>query len=124
MAITVRVQGANMEITPSIYNYVVKKIEMLDKYVNPEDTSALCDVEIGKTTAHHRSGDIFKAEFNLHIAHKYFYTVAEKEDLYAAIDEVKDEMAEILTHEKDKRISLLKRGGRKVKRILRGWYRK
>ena len=121
---TIRVKSTNMEITGAIQSYLEKKIKILEKYVDPNDTSALCDVEIGKTTAHHRSGDIFKAELNLHIAHKDFYTVSQRDDLYAAIDEAKDEMANILAHEKDKRISLLKRGGQKIKKIIRGWYRK
>lgn len=115
-----KIQATNIELTEAIANYVDKKFSAFDKFVDPSDESAICDIEVGKTTDHHRSGDIFRAEVNLHIAGKDLYAAAKKDDLYAAIDEVKDEMVRLLKSHKGKEITLARRGAAKIKSMLRG----
>jgi ribosomal subunit interface protein len=96
-------------------------LSAFDKLVSPGDESIKCNVEVGKTTRHHKSGDIFRAEINLHTAGKDFYAVSEKGDLYAAIDEVKDEISRALVHHKGKSTTLMRKGAATVKNILRGF---
>jgi ribosome-associated translation inhibitor RaiA len=43
----------------------------------------------------------------------------EKEDLYAAIDEVKDEIVREVTGGKKKRETLIRKGGAKIKSIIK-----
>ena len=116
----ISIKATNTELTPAIAEYVRKRIAMLDKVVDAEDTSARVSVEVGKTTHHHQKGDLFRAEFNVHIAGHDFRAAAEKDDLYAAIDEVRDEIIREVTGYKDKRRTLLRRGGAAIKNVLKG----
>lgn len=118
--IKTNIKATNIELTDSIREYVAKKIELLEKYIEVGDTSALCNVEVGKVTMHHRTGDVFKAEINLRVSGKNFYAVVEKDTLYSALDEVKDEIARALSSGKKKKESLVRRGGAKIKAILKG----
>ncbi len=104
--------------TPAISEYLEKRISSLGKFVG-DDQSVIVDVEIGKTSNHHKHGDIFMAEINLHGKGRNLRAVAEKDDLYAAIDVAKDEMVRELTANKEKRISFVRRGGAALKNLLR-----
>src|SRR3989338_1796107 len=114
------VKTTNIQMTPAISGYLDKRLSAFDKFISANDQSVKCDVEIGKTTRHHRSGDIFKAEVNLHIAGKDFYAVSERSDLYTAIDEVNDETVRLITQHKDRNTTLMRRGAATVKNILKG----
>jgi ribosomal subunit interface protein len=117
-------KGTNMDITPEIKDYLYKKLAYIEKFLNPNDDSVLCEVELGKTTNHHKGGDIFMTEINLHMAGKNLRTVSEVEDLFSSIDIAKDEIIRIIQLNKDKRISLVRRGGAKIKNIVRGIFSK
>jgi ribosome-associated translation inhibitor RaiA len=45
----------------------------------------------------------------------------EREDLYAAIDGMKDELIETLRSKKHKRIDFIRKSGLKLKNLLRGF---
>ena len=105
--------------TPSIEDYVNKKTAMLEKHLRSLDSDALVSVEVAKTTRHHKSGDIFKAEIKVRAGGRNYYASAEKPDLYAAIDDVKDEMQRELANSKEKSGTLLRRGGAKIKAMLK-----
>jgi ribosomal subunit interface protein len=113
-------KGTNMEITSRIKDYLFKKLEHAEKFIASDDTSALCDVELGKTTKHHKGGDIFRTEINLQVAGKNFRAVAEEEDLFASIDIAQAEIIAELKKNKDKQVTAVKRGGAKIKSITRG----
>ena len=109
-----------MPITADIKDYLYKKLAHLEKFLDSTDESILCEVELGKTTRHHRGGDVFRTEINLHIAGKNLRAVSETDELFASIDTAKDEMARELQLNKDKKVSLLKRSGAQIKNILKG----
>jgi ribosomal subunit interface protein len=117
------IKTTNIFLTPAITDYVSKRLSHIDKFIRPEDSEAvMCYVDIGKTTKHHKAGDVFKAEFTIHIGGKSFRAVAEKDDLYTAIDAVNDEMANEIKSLKDKKVSLIRRGGAKIKSIIKSLY--
>lgn len=119
----INVKATNTFLTNAISDYLNKKIGHLEKFINPEHLEgAMCYVEIGKTTSHHKAGDIFMAEINLHIGGNSLRAVCEKDDLYSAIDAVQDDMARELKSFKEKRKGLIKRGGAKIKEIIKGLY--
>jgi N-ethylmaleimide reductase len=60
----------------------------------------------GKISKHHKSGDIFRAEIRAIVDGQDYYAVSEAEDLYVAIDEVKDEIVHKLTSKKKKTMRL------------------
>ncbi|MFA6430331.1 MAG: ribosome-associated translation inhibitor RaiA [Candidatus Paceibacterota bacterium] len=117
------IKMTNTFLTPAITEYVEKRLSHLDKFINPEEMEVvMCYVDIGKTSNHHKTGDIFKAEFNLHLGGKTLRAVSEKEDLYSAIDSVNDEMAKALKSYKEKKNSFFRKGGAKIKDLLKGIY--
>lgn len=119
MPIPINFQTKNLESTEALERYVVKRLSKLDIFVDDEDTSAMGDVELEKTISNQNSGDIYRAEINLHVKGKYLRAEASRDDMYAAIDEIRDEMLKELRRLKGKRETLGKRGARMLKQILR-----
>lgn len=119
--INIHIRGNAMSLTPVIEEYINKKAASFEKYV--DGVSADLYVEVGKTTAHHKQGDVFRAEFDMKIDGRQFRSVAETTELYAAIDMAKDEMLEEIRSNKDKSETLFRRGARRVKDIVRGFYK-
>ncbi|MSU55377.1 MAG: ribosome-associated translation inhibitor RaiA [Candidatus Taylorbacteria bacterium] len=117
---TINLKGTNISITSEISNYLNKRLEGIEKFLPTENQSFIADVELAKTTNHHKAGDIFRAEINIHIAGKSFRAVSEQEDLFRAIDDMKDEVARELSSNKKKKLSLIRKGGQKIKNIIRG----
>ncbi len=117
-------KGTNMQISAGIKDYLYKKLVHLEKFIDSSDESVLCDVELGKTTRHHKNGDVFRTEINLHIKGKNFRAVSEMDDIFASIDIAKDEMVRELQSNKDKRVSLVRRSGARMKNFVKGLFNK
>ncbi len=112
------IKATNIELTSAIREYVESRIEHLSKFIKYED--AIVYVEVGKTTNHHKQGIVFKAEIDIRAGGKKFFVEASAEDLYGAIDQAKESMARELTHTKDRKQTLFKRGASSVKKMLKG----
>jgi putative sigma-54 modulation protein len=93
------IKGTNMELTEAIKDYVNEKIGSMEKFF---DNIIEARVDVGKTTNHHQKGDVFRAEVNLQVPHTLLRAEAEREDLYMAINEVKDEIQRQLKKYKEK----------------------
>ena len=106
-------------MTPETSQYLAERISALEKLVDPSDETAFCEVEVGKTTEHHRQGNIWVAEFQIVRGGERLRAVAEGESLNAAIDGAKDEMLRQLRHSKGKSESLARRAGKTFKDWMR-----
>ena len=115
----INIKATNMDLTPAIEEYVNKKLASLDKFSGGTEINAY--VEVGKITKHHKNGELYKAEFNLEIAGQKFFTESEKEDLYSAIDDAKEEIVKRIINKKDKKQTLFKRGASSVKKMMKGF---
>lgn len=116
----IKIKTTNMELTSAISNYVEEKLAGIEKFaVSHKNEEPLIEVELGKINNHHHSGDVFRAETNLRLRGKYFRAVSEGEDLYAAIDDMRDELVRELTSYKDKARTLFRRGAGMIKNLLR-----
>ena len=115
-------KGVNMQITAEIKDYLYKKLEHVEKFLNPADQSILCDVELGKISNHHNKGDVFRTEINLHIAGKNLRAESEMDDLFASIDIAKDEIVREIQTNKDRKVSMMKRGGARIKNMIKGLF--
>ncbi len=94
------IKGTNMELTEAIKNYVSEKIGSLEKF---HDNILEARVDIGLTTNHHQKGDIYRAEANLVVPQKHILRAeSEKEDLYLAINDVKDDLQRQIKKYKEK----------------------
>lgn len=116
------INAVEMELTPAIRSYVEKKFNLLKKFLVKKDymNTVLAKVEIGKTTKHHNSGLLFKAEAHLKVGRDSFNASSVQEDLYAAVDLVKDELEREIVSKKDRAQTLKTRGGRKLKKMMKG----
>lgn len=114
------VKATSIELTPAISNYVHKKISVIEKYLDKNNTDTVAQVEVGKSTGHHKSGSVFRAEVHIVGGGLDLYAVSEKEDLYAAIDVVKDEIVHNIVQSKGKRQTLSRRGAELMKSMMKG----
>jgi ribosomal subunit interface protein len=115
----ISIKSTNIELTPALKDYTEKRISGISKFTGEE---AMAVIEIGKTTAHHKNGDIFRAEINVTTTlGKQFRSASEKSDLYEAIDDVRNEIVRELSSAKGKKEALWKKGARKFKNMIRGF---
>jgi len=127
----IRTKATNITLSPTINEYVDKHLRKLSKLVG-SNPAIQCSVELSRTTDHHQKGDVFRAEFHVVGAGLDAYASSEGEDLYRAIDEVGAEILHELKNRKDKRMSLVRRGGAQIKAIVKGimpwgedgWYKR
>ncbi len=117
----INTKSTSITLTPDITNYLDKKLEGLKKFIDPQDPAVMIDVELGKTTRHHQTGDIFRAEINIFAPQKTFRAEAESSDLYSAIDELKDQIQNELRSDKKKTLHFVRKSGQKLKNFLRGF---
>ncbi|MFA6269952.1 MAG: ribosome-associated translation inhibitor RaiA [Candidatus Paceibacterota bacterium] len=115
----INTKATAITLTPSISEYIGKKINMLDKFFKEQD-EVLVNIEVGKISKHHKSGEIFRAEIQVVSGGQTYYAESETEDLYASIDEVKDLIVYELTSSRKKALRLFRRGGAKIKELLKG----
>jgi len=96
---------------------VKQKFESLTHYVGTE-TDVLCEVEFQRETAR-QSGNIFRVEANIWLAGKLFRAESTEGSFEKAIDAVRAELDTEMRRSHNKRESLLRRGGRKIKEMMR-----
>jgi len=115
----IKIKHTNITPTPDVASYLDKKLEAFKKFVE-DDPTAICEVELGKTTKHHQTGDIFFAEINLMQGGRQFRAVAEEATPMAAIDRAKDEVLAELGRSKKKDRILARHAGAAVKAMQKG----
>lgn len=113
------IKTTNITLTDAIAQYVTKRLEKVDRLL-AGDTAVQCDIELARTTAHHNKGDIFKAEAHIVGPGLNIYHASEKEDLYAAIDEMRDGVLREIKSSRQKSMSRIRRGGATIKNMMRG----
>lgn len=112
-----------MELTPAIHDYVIKRVTNLEKLLSKieEDGGEVSvNFEVGKNTNHHKGGSVFHADCLINIKGEKFYGSSDEEDLYQAIDKVKESLFREVSKNKDRRRTLFKRGATSVKKMLKG----
>lgn len=116
----INIKATGIELTQAISNYAQKKVSHIEKYFSGDSTDAVAQVEVGKSTRHHKTGNVFRAEIHITGAGIDLYAVSEMDDLYAAIDIVKDEIVHNIVQLKGKRETLARRGANMMKNIMKG----
>jgi len=126
------IKATNLKLNQELINYIQEKIGSLEKfakifqsekYYNSFFTKGKPRVEVwlevGKTTRHHRKGDVFRAEAQMRLPGKSLRVESEREDLKLAITEVKDELQRELKQYKNKLTAQTKRKTRVLKKSFR-----
>ncbi|MEK7145140.1 MAG: ribosome-associated translation inhibitor RaiA [Patescibacteria group bacterium] len=119
----INIKGTNLSISPNLSAYLNEKLKSVVKLIDQNDETAMFDIELGRTTRHHQTGNIFRAEINLRRKGGDNRAVSEAGDIFSAIDLVKDQLLDELRGVKGKRLRFIKKSGRKVKEWLRRFYK-
>ncbi len=86
---TINITYHGIESTPAITAYVEEKMQGLSKYF---EGIQHIDVEVGRSTQHHQKGDIFFCKAAVEVSKDVIRIEREEEELYKAIDKVKDHL--------------------------------
>jgi len=116
-------QAKNMEITPAIHDYVMKRVTNLGKLLNDIESKTgeiLVNFTVAKTTNHHKGGEVFRSDCSIVTKRGKFYSSVDQEDLYSAIDTVKENLFREISKDKDRKQTLFKRGASSVKKMMKG----
>lgn len=98
----IKIKATQLELTDSIKSYIQEKMDMLDKYLG--DIKVInCDFEIEKTKSNQNKGKIFRAEVNLNLQGEMIRVEKTADDLYKAIEKVKDHLPRSIKRYKEKR---------------------
>ncbi len=92
----VTIKATNLNLTPAIKKVIEEKIATLDKFIPHIDASVEAFVEVALETRHHKKGKIYYAEVNIKVPGKIIRSEAREENIYRAINEVKDELQGLL----------------------------
>ena len=118
----INIKTTGVKLTPALEQYLSHKLSKIKNQIDESAGEAIAGVEIGKTTEHHRRGELFKAELTLDIPGQALSrSVSVEYDLYTAIDAMKAEILSQIKTKKGKEITLFRKGARQMKNILRGW---
>lgn len=119
----INLQGKNIELTDAIKDYVLKRVTNLEKILSSIEQGGgevMVNFEVGKSTQHHKSGEVFHSDCLINIDGDKFYSSSDKEDLYQSIDEIKETLYNEIRKHKDRKQTLFKRGAASVKKMLKG----
>lgn len=119
MKTKIKITGS-VVLTEELDSYIHKKIEKLALLIK-NDSTTLCDVEVGTTTAGKRSGDVYRAEIHLTYTGGDVYVEAITDTLHGAIDEATDEARQKLAKDKDKERDMMRRTASELKSFFRNF---
>ena len=109
----------DIKVTPELKKYIEEKVRSFDNILGKSKEERFCDFRVGRNAKSHSHGQIYFAEARVETPHKNYGAKAKAETLEAAIDELKDEILKKIRRNKDKKDSMVKRGGRKLKELLK-----
>ena len=96
------IQTKEIELTDPLREYVEKKINSLDRHLARFDADVvMAEVELARTTKHHRQGDVYYAEVNLTLPGKLLRATHTSSDIRKSIDKVKDTLQREIRKYKD-----------------------
>ena len=99
----VTIKATNLELTPVIKKAIEEKIAALDKFIPRIGASVEAFVEVALESRHHKKGKIYYAEANIKVPGKIIRSEAKEENIYRAINEVKDELQRLLKEYKKRK---------------------
>ena len=115
---TIQFKATNTELDDQLTTLVEQKFSSLSKFVGGE-TDVHCEVEFELETAH-QSGKHFRLEANLTLKGRLYRAEATEESFEKAIDEVRSELDKELSRANDKHDTMVRKGGRAIKEMMRG----
>jgi len=114
----IQFNSVNYELTLDEATVYEDKFRKLEKYGGKGDKEFHLHVSLGKSSEAHQHGGIWFAEGDITLNGKKYFANATKESLREAVDAVLAELSRELSNAKDKRGSLIKRGGSRIKNLF------
>lgn len=115
---SISIKSTLIDLTPALSDYTEKRLNTINKYTEGD---SLIAVEIGKTTLHHRNGEVYRAEVNVTTPlGKQYHAASEKADLYEAIDDIRADIIREVKSGKGRSQTLFRRGAAQLKRLVKG----
>lgn len=121
--IKTNIKFTNITSEDEVKDYVEKKLDKVAKLVEQDQDESIFRVEVGKTTEHHQSGEIYRAELQVHFKGKDYRAEETAEDLYSAIDMAQNELWREIKNEREKTETLSRKSGRALKNLIRKFYK-
>jgi ribosomal subunit interface protein len=104
------VKATGIELTDAIHSFIQEKMDTLDNKAARFGDVVRAEVEVGKISAHHKKGPVYRAEVHVRLPGKVVYVTATNYDLYVAINDAKKEAEREIVEYKDTFESKKKRG--------------
>lgn len=98
----VTIKATNLDLTPEVKKAIEEKIAVLDKFLSYTDPSVEAFIEVAAETRHHQKGNIYYAEATIKVPGEIIRAEAREENIYKAINTVKDELQVNLKKYKEK----------------------
>ncbi|KPJ84738.1 hypothetical protein AMJ57_05570 [Parcubacteria bacterium SG8_24] len=114
------IKAKNIELSDAIRSAVDEKMAALDEVTARFGEVVRGEVEVGKTTKHHKKGPLFRAEIHVILPSKVVYAEALNYDLYIAINDAKKEAERQIVEFRRELDAKQKRGGRQAKEDAQG----
>ena len=93
----IRIYSKNFKLDEGLKDYINEKINSLTKY---SSKIIAVDVEVG-SISHANKGDVFRAEMNVQVPGRLIRVTKTTNDIYKAVDKVKDHLARELRQYKE-----------------------
>ena len=114
----ITIKARHSELSTGSREFIEGKLAGLEKFVGHNE-SAMLSCEIDESMEVVRAGSKYRAEGTLTLNGKVFHAEAKGETLEEAVDTLRDELSAEVRHARGKTRNLLKRGGARLKRMLR-----
>lgn len=113
----IQYKATNTDLTGELQDLLEQKFQSLEKFLK-DGMSVQCEVEFEKETSH-QSGQHFRVEANLTVDGKLYRAESTEHSFEEAVDEVRSELDKSLRRSTKKHETLVKRGGRAIKKMMR-----
>lgn len=87
------IKGTKIKINSQLEDYIKERLGSTEKYIKT-NLPLVLRVELEKVTNHHQKGKIFRAEANTNLKNKFIRVETTREDIYLAINEIRDRLKE------------------------------
>ncbi len=108
------IQGTQVELTDALRSFVHEKVGDALRALGDmsNDPSLRIDCELEANRAHHRKGQVYRAEVNLTVRDRLLRAEATSDDMYRAITEMKHVLTRQIREWREKRTDAARDGAR------------
>jgi len=113
-------KATDIEVSVSAEEYIAKKMANLDKVAGHFEGVSRAEVEVARTSRHHRTGDVFRVAITVHVKKNNMRAEATGKTIFEGMDKAQEDMRTELERLKEKSVDSVKIGGRAIKNMMQG----